>query len=317
MTDRTGEVVALLAALGMPREQQNDRTAYVLLALLGLEPRMPWSEADGERRLRTVEIMAWIAEHCGVTYAPNSRETIRRFSLHQMVQAGLVLYNPDRPDRPVNSPDNCYQIAPEALALLRLVGTPQWDDALARFLKVKPGLAREYAMARKMAQVPVVVPGGKLLLSPGKHSQLIRDIVVEFGSRYVPGGVLLYAGDTGAKHGFFDRAALARLGVVVDDHGKLPDVVIYDAKRDWLVLAEAASSHGPVDAKRHLELAALFGEAKPGLVYVSAFPDRATMRKYLAVIAWETEVWVASNPGHMIHFNGERFLGPYPSPEGD
>ncbi|MFS2517149.1 MULTISPECIES: BsuBI/PstI family type II restriction endonuclease [Parabacteroides] len=30
----------------------------------------------------------------------------------------------------------------------------------------------------------------------------------------------------------------------------------------------------------------------------------------MADIAWETEVWIAENPGHMIHFNGDRFIGP-------
>jgi hypothetical protein len=35
------------------------------------------------------------------------------------------------------------------------------------------------------------------------------------------------------------------------------------------------------------------------------------MSRYLGEIAWETEVWVADAPSHLIHFNGERFLGPY------
>lgn len=311
MTDRTGEAKAVLKALGMPKAQQNDRTANIFLSLLNLPPGVPWAKATASKPLRTYDIMDWIAAHCGVRYAPNSRETIRRKSLHQLMQAGLVLYNPDKPDRAVNSPDNGYQIAPETLALVRLVDTPKWGPALAEFLKVRPGLAKTYAKARKMAQVPVAIPGGKLMLSPGKHSQLIRDIITEFGSRFVPGGFLLYAGDTGDKHAYFDRDLLARLGVVVDDHGKLPDVVIFDKERNWLVLAEAASSHGPVDSKRYVELAELFKDATPGLVYVSAFPDRATMRKYLAEIAWETEVWVVTDPEHMIHFNGSKFLGPY------
>jgi hypothetical protein len=76
-------------------------------------------------------------------------------------------------------------------------------------------------------------------------------------------------------------------------------------------MSEAASSHGPVDAKRHSELAELFAGSSVGLVFVSCFPDRRDMRKYLADIAWETEVWCADNPTHLIHFNGQRFLGPY------
>lgn len=118
-------------------------------------------------------------------------------------------------------------------------------------------------------------------------------------------------GDTGNKWGYFDESLLASLGVMVDSHGKMPDVVFYDPQKDWLLLVESVTSHGPVDGKRHDELAALFSCAKPGLVYVTAFPNRAIMARYVGEIAWETEVWVADAPSHLIHFNGERFLGPY------
>ena len=311
MRERIDQAKRILALLNMPRAQQNDRTAYILLALLNLRPNAPWANADGADRWRTVEIMQWLRDHYAKDYAPNSRETLRRFSLHQMIEAGLVLYNPDDPARPVNSPDNCYQVSPETLALVRQFGSKGWDAALAAFLQVQPGLAAKYGKARDLAQVPVAIPGGQLVLSPGAHSELIRDIIEQFAPRFVRGAVLLYAGDTGDKHGYFDRDALAALGVVVDDHGKLPDVVLHDVDRNWLILAEAASSHGPVDAKRHGELAHLFKDSTAGLVYVSAFPSRAIMRKYLADIAWETEAWAADEPDHLTHFNGERFLGPY------
>ncbi|RMH92886.1 restriction endonuclease [Lysobacter pythonis] len=311
MRRRIDQAKCILALLNMPRAQRNDRTAYILLALSNLRPNAPWANADGADRWRTVDIMQWLRDHYDKDYAPNSRETLRRFSLHPMIEAGLVLYNPDDPARPVNSPDNCYQISPEALALVRQFGSKDWNAALTAFLKVQPGLAAKYGKARDLAQVPVAIPGGQLALSPGAHSELIRDIIERFAPRFVRGAILLYVGDTGDKHGYFDRDALAALGVVVDDHGKLPDVVLHDVGRNWLILAEAASSHGPVDAKRHGELARLFANSTAGLVYVSAFPSRAIMRKYLADIAWETEAWAADEPDHLTHFDGERFLGPY------
>jgi type II restriction enzyme len=107
------------------------------------------------------------------------------------------------------------------------------------------------------------------------------------------------------------KTGLAHLGVVVDQHGKMPDLVVHLPKKNWLVLIEAASSHGPVDAKRHGELKSLFSDCTTGLVYVSVFPDRKETRKYLTHIAWETDVWCAEDPTHLIHFDGERFLGPY------
>jgi hypothetical protein len=152
-----------------------------------------------------------------------------------------------------------------------------------------------------------------LKLSPGEHSELIRAIIESFAPRFVPGGVLIYAGDTGEKWGYFEPSILNALGVQIESHGKMPDVVLFDPVRNWLILAESVTSHGPVDGKRHAELAKLFAASEVGLVYVTAFPNRSTMSRYLGEIAWETEVWVADAPSHLIHFNGERFLGPYMS----
>ena len=163
-----------------------------------------------------------------------------------------------------------------------------------------------------MKKLPVkLATGDTIRLSPGNHSELIKAIIEEFGPRYVPCGVLIYAGDTGDKWGYFDKELLAKLGVGVDGHGKMPDVVLYYPERKWLLLVESVTSHGPVDGKRHEELARLFAKSKAGLVYVTAFPSRSVIGRYLGEIAWETEVCCADAPSHLIHFNGARFLGPY------
>ena len=159
---------------------------------------------------------------------------------------------------------------------------------------------------------PVTLPGGgALALSPGGQNILIKQMIEDFCTYFTPGGEVLYVGDADTKWAVFEEDVLRSLGVSVDQHGKMPDLVVYLRDRNWPVLLEAASSHGPVDAKRHSELAELFVGSSTGLVFVSCFPDRREMRKYLADIAWETEVWCADNPTHLIHFNGERFLGPY------
>ncbi len=169
-----------------------------------------------------------------------------------------------------------------------------------------------YAREREQNRVPVTItPNTEITLSPGEHSELLRAIIDHFIPRFAPGGLLIYVGDTGDKWGYFDIDLLTELGIEVDSHGKMPDVIIYYKEKDWLLLIEAATSHGPVDGKRHDELANLFAASKAGLVYVTAFPNRATMGRYLVQIAWETEVWVADAPSHLIHFNGLRFLGPY------
>ena len=309
------EALQILADIGLPRAQRNERSALTLLALVDLRPGRAWKSADAPL-MGITPLMDWIRVHYARTYAPNTRETIRRQTMHQFVQANLALHNPDDPLRPVNSPRAVYQVSPDALALLRLHGTAAWDVALPRYLKQWKTLAGRYARERKMNRIPVVIAAGTSIhLSPGRHSGLIRDIIETFAPRFAPGSVLIYAGDTGDKMGYFDAGRLLALGVSLDGHGKMPDVVLHDIGRDWLLLVESVTSHGPVDAKRHEELMTLFAGSSAGLVYVTAFPTRAVMARYLAHIAWETEVWVADALTHLIHFNGVRFLGPYPASE--
>ncbi|MBL8650625.1 MAG: hypothetical protein JNL35_09515 [Sphingopyxis sp.] len=305
------DALQILVDLGLPRAQQNDRSALTLLALLDLTPEMDWKGA-GSPLIGITPIMHWIRVEYGRDYKPNTRETFRRQTMHQFVLAGIALYNPDEPGRAVNSPRAAYQVSPHALALLRTYGQAGWAKRLTAYQANIKTLTARYAREREMERVPVRLPyGAELRLSPGEHSTLIRAVVEEFLQRFVPGGSLIYAGDTGEKMGFFDREQLKTLGVMIDNHGKMPDVVIYDAERNWLLLIEAVTSHGPVDGKRHNELMTLFTGSTAGLVYVTAFPTRAVMARYLGEIAWESEVWVADSPTHMIHFNGVRFLGPY------
>ena len=305
------DALQIIVTLGLPRAQHNERSALCLLALLDLPPGCPWAEAKNPL-IGITPIMNWVRKYYKKVYAPNTRETVRRQTMHQFVAAGIAAYNPDEPNRPVNSPKAVYQIGPEALLLLRTFGTTAWKKKGEAYLSQHQALAVRYARKRKLTLIPVrIAPRRKIHLSPGEHSELIRAIIEAFAPRFVPDGVLIYAGDTGDKWGYFDAVTLSKLGVTVDSHGKMPDVVLYYPDKKWLLLVESVTSHGPVDGKRHEELAELFSDSSVGLVYVTAFPNRSIMARYLPEIAWETEVWVADAPSHLIHFNGVRFLGPY------
>jgi hypothetical protein len=311
---RIKEAIQILISLGLPGAQRNERSALSLLALLDLSPGKLWPKARNPL-MGITPMMDWVREHYDKAYAPNTRETFRRHTMHQFCSAGIALYNPDQPNRPVNSPQAVYQIEPAALSLLRTFGTPAWHNALANYLAKRETLIARYAKERASNRVPVkIAPGKEITLSPGEHSELIREIVEDFAPRFAPGSALVYAGDTGDKWGYFDAPLLASLGVEVEAHGKMPDVVLHYMAKNWLLLVESVTSHGPVDGKRHAELARLFATSTAGLVYVTAFPSRALMSRYLGEIAWETEVWVADAPSHLIHFNGVRFLGPYNAP---
>ncbi|MEG2272645.1 MAG: BsuBI/PstI family type II restriction endonuclease [Acinetobacter sp.] len=305
------DAISILKQLGFPPKQQQERSALTLLALLDLQPDGKWQDLKAPL-MGVTPIMDWMNLNYQKQYAPNSRETVRRQTLHQFVSAGLILYNPDEPNRPVNSGKTVYQIEPNAKVLLQNFGTDQWESNIEKYLADRDTLVSKYAKEREHLLVPVQIDSNtEILLTPGSHSELIKKIIENFAPRFAPNSTLIYAGDTGSKVGHFNETLLAELGVTINKHGKMPDVVLYFSEKDWLILIESVTSHGPVDGKRHEELAQLFANSSAGLVYVTAFPDRAIMRKYLGDIAWETEVWVADAPTHLIHFNGVRFLGPY------
>lgn len=307
------EAQEILQALGLPPAQQNEMAALTLLSLVGIGPDDDWQSVSRTRQGITKEIMAFAASVYNRPYAPNTRETFRRQVLHQFVQARLADYNPFEPELATNSPRAHYAIGPAALEVIRTFGTPAWSGAAAQFLTQFGSLEETYAGHRSTGTlVPVVLPDGKeILLSPGKHNIVQKAIVEEFGPRFAPGASLLYIGDTAKKNVIMDTQTLARLGFTANDHDKLPDVVLYDESRNWLFLIESVTSHGPMSPKRVFELQERLVESHAGLIYVTAFPDANEFRKHLKDIAWETEVWIAEIPEHMIHFNGDRFLGPH------
>ena len=305
------EAQEILEALGMPPAQYNQMSGMTLIALCGLTPTAVWSSAERRPCTVTKGIMDYLREHYGADYAPNTRETFRRQVLHQFVQGRIADYNPFEPGLPTNSPRAHYAVTEAALEAVRYYGTDGWDTAVEGFRREQGTLAKRYERKRRRNLVPVTLPDGyELQLSPGRHNEVQKAVVEEFAPRFAPGARLLYLGDTARKDLLVDRTGLAELGIPITDHDKLPDVVLHDAEREWLFLVEAVTSHGPVTPKRIVELEAMLSACPAGAIYVSAFPDFGEFRKHMKNIAWETEVWLCDTPDHMIHYDGERFLGP-------
>jgi hypothetical protein len=140
---------------------------------------------------------------------------------------------------------------------------------------------------------------------------LIKAIVEQFCPAFAPGGVVMYIGDTQKRFVYFKTAQLASLGVNWDSAAKMPDVIVHHSTKKRLLLIEAVTSTGPMDGKHRKVLKDFFAGCKAGLVFVTAFETRLSMQPFLSNIAWESDVWIADEPDHMIHFNGERFLGPH------
>ena len=304
------EAQEILDALGLPTAQRNRISALTLLALCGLTPQLPWSDATRRRCTVTKGVMDHIQVHYGVDYAPNTRETVRRQVLHQFVQERVADYNPFDPTLPTNSPHAHYAVSEGALAAIQRFGTANWPSAVREFRQRKESLPQPES-SRSLHMVPVTLPSGvHLQLSPGKHNEVQKAVVEQFAPRFAPGSRLLYLGDTAKKDLVVDSPHLAALGVAITEHDKLPDILLHDEERNWLFLIEAVTSHGPISRKRIRELEATLTECAAGRIYVTAFPDFAEFRKHLNAIAWDTEVWLCDSPDHMIHYNGDRFLGP-------
>lgn len=306
------EAMDALASLGFGPRQSNEVAGYTLLALLDLKAGDSWEDAKNPLRGIT-PIIDFVASEYRQRYAPNTRETIRDEAVKYFVESGMVLRNPDNPGRPTNSGNTVYQIEPTALDLFRSYGTLTWSAGLKTYLSSGAKIRNEIQRERILARLPVKMPTGETVgLSPGGQNPLIKAIIEDFCCRFIRGAIVAYIGDTENKFKHLHADYLAKLGVKIEAAAKMPDVVAHDTERNWLLLIEAVTSAGPVDGKRRSELKALFRQSSAGLVFVSAFESRKTMQAFLPYISWETEVWVAEDPDHIIHFNGERFLGPYP-----
>jgi hypothetical protein len=168
----------------------------------------------------------------------------------------------------------------------------------------------KYNQKRDIARVPVTVNGQAFSFSAGEHNTLQKAIIEEFASRFAKGAEVLYVGDTENKDLIKNREALEHLGVSLTDHDKLPDVVLYIEDKKWIYFIEAVTSVGPISNKRMQEFNAMMVECKAGIIFVTAFPNAAIFKRFIDQLAWETEVWIADNPDHLIHLNGDMFIGP-------
>ena len=303
------EAQAVLAALQLPSAQQTEMAALTLLVLAQLDENTPWSDAK-RQSLRIHDMLQEMNSRYGRSYAENTRETVRRQVIHQFEQARIVDRNPDEPGLPTNSPRTHYALTDVAIRTIRQFNTPDWDAAVSEFLEAQQSLMELYERKRERQMIPLTYQGKEYHLSPGKHNRLQVAIIEEFGPRFAPGAKLLYLGDTANKSLLVDEDTFRELNIPLTRHDKLPDVILYDQQRQWLYLIEAVTSHGPVTPKRQVELDDMLKDCPAGLIYVSAFPDFITFRNFLTEIAWETEVWLSELPDHMIHYNGDRFMGP-------
>lgn len=309
--DKIETAKSLLAQIGMPAKQQSMICVFTLLAMANIRKDTPWSAATNEW-IRIHDIIAFTAECYGVVYAENSRETFRKQALHPFRTAALIEDN----GMATNSPNYRYRLTGEFLNVLKELAdddsvVSEQGAALLMFMNNHESLSAIYASKKKMQKMPVKINQQEFTFSPGMHNELQKAIIEEFAPRFAPNSECLYVGDTIQKDLVKNVKKLAELGFEITLHDKMPDVVLYREDKDRLYFIESVTSVGPMDPKRIVEIEAMTGNVSSGKIYISAFLDFSTFKKFSDQLAWETEVWIADMPDHMIHLNGDKFIGPH------
>jgi hypothetical protein len=313
------EALQVLEALGVPLDgltvRRKEKMAKAFLAVAGLKPGVPWRDAKGngdQAPLLSRQIIKWMNTHLDENIADSSYDDIRRKDLVLPVEALIIQNSAKNPDANTNDGTRGFALSLSAAQVVRQFGVPGWAAAVQVFLQGRTTLAAELQRNRHLARVPVQISAGIALhFSPGAHNLLQKAIIESFLPIFGYGAQVLYVGDTANKSLHVDQAGLAALQFFELAHDKLPDVVAYSPSKNWLYLIEAVTSANPITEMRRRTLLALTADCTAEVIFITAFPDRTVYRKFAKDIAWETEVWIADAPEHMVHLNGHKFLGPH------
>ena len=299
------EAKNILNELKVPLKQQSDLCGYVILAMADIKKNDEWANATN-KWIRIHDVIAFIREFYEVSYAENSRETFRKQAMHHFRNAAFIEDN----GKATNSPNYRYRLTDEMLLLVKTFQSSLWEDQKNNFLKSHQNLIDLYSSKKAVRKMPVKINGDEFTFSPGKHNQLQKFIIEEFAPRFAENSECLYVCDTIQKDLVKNEEKLKELGFEITLHDKMPDVVLYSEDKNWIYFVESVTSVGAMEPKRIKEIEGMTENVSAGKIYVTAFLDFKTFKKFSESLAWETEVWIADMPDHMIHLNGDKFLGP-------
>jgi hypothetical protein len=307
------EALDILERVGIPvtkTERGLERMAVCFLAVAGVTK--DWSKAKENTNLKSRDIINLVNKNFGEKISPGSYDDIRRKDLKLLVLANIVINSGVNKGSATNDPTRGYSLHPDFKQLIVTYKTTDWIKKLKSFNKNKPSLATILSRKRELEKIPVKLPSGKPIhLSLGKHNILQKALIEEFLPRFGSDCLVLYIGDTSNKALHIESEELKELNFFELSHNELPDIIAFSKKNNWLYLIEAVHSSGPMSEIRVLELKKILKDCKAELLFVTGFLTRTDFKKWMLDVAWETEVWIANNPDHLIHFNGHKFLGAY------
>lgn len=305
----------ILNAVGVPVENTDRKLERMAKACMAVgKIKRSFKEAVSSENggfSRSRDIITFENKYYGEKIADSSYDDIRRQDLKLPVEAGVVLNSSSQEEQATNNPSRGYALSPAFVNLLHQYRTPNWENALTTYIQKTISLKDELERRRDLTKVPVTLPGGKTIdLSYGEHNDLQKAIIEVFLPNFGFGAEVLYVGDTKDKYLHLEKEALESLNFFPLEHEELPDVVAYSKEKNLLYLIEAYHSTGEWSevrirkVKRKLE----DSNCSANVVFFTAFENKNVFKLKAKDIAWETEVWIADAPEHLIHFNGYKYL---------
>lgn len=308
------DMLDILNFIGIPLDNLSDRRKErMVLALLAVgNIKNSFSEVltiNDNYFLKTRDIIEFENKYYSENISSGSYDDIRRKDLILLVSAGIVFNSCMLEEKATNNPTRGYGLNPLFASLIKAYGKSNWEVELNKFLFENKSLKEEMEHRRNLQKIPVALPSGENIeLSFGEHNVLQKEIVENFLTKFGFNAQVLYIGDTTNKFLYKDDKKLEELKCFNIKHEELPDVIAYSKDKNLLFLCEAVHSAGPMSEIRVRKLKEQLNKCTAEIIFITAFLTKKDFKKWILDIAWETEVWIAETPEHMIHFNGYKFL---------
>ncbi len=306
----------ILDSIGMPSHLVNPRSVMTLAALAEMYGDKKWRNASEDYH-GTHHIVTFINEHypnkAGLDktpYAENSRETFRKYNIKPWISAGIL---EPKAGLATNDKDNSYRFTSYFASLIRTYGTEQWEEKLTEYKENHVTYA-EYLKQTKNIERDYITEYGdiKISLKKSAHNKLqlnILQYLIPLVCKEKP--ELLYIGDATDRNLWQKDERLDELGIhVLSQSGNLPDIIVYDESQKRVIFIEAYHSTGPFTIDRVNAIKSLCACAEgTEAAFITAFDSTAKMLKNYKDIAWDTDIWSADEPTHLVHKNGDKFIG--------
>lgn len=198
------------------------------------------------------------------------------------------------------SPNSCYRLNPEFVAILR-APEPEWRAMLATW-------ASEDAARSRRAFQAAMEEASRKRVDRG-HADLIRVSVDHYATRFLPGYELLYIDDSdGDRVSPEERKKMAAAGITLTPEDAMPDALLWHPETDHLWVIEAVTSDGEADFHKVAQLERLAARCgKSGVGFTTTYrtwKDAAARQAARGNIAVGTYIWIRSDPAKHLRVEG-------------